>query len=81
MSISPPSPFAAVFVVARELVLGRTLHSDGVSVGRGRLIDWRVTRAGDILLGGADAYDLANLFVALVGPDAARKSAAAAAAA
>jgi hypothetical protein len=43
------------------------LQIEGVSAGRGIVIDWREVKSGETLQTDADAFDTAQLFVALVG--------------
>ncbi len=63
--------FAAVRRAARHLLAGAVLHGPRVTAGRGSVIDWRDVPSGETLEEGADAFGAAQLFVALVGPDAA----------
>jgi hypothetical protein len=61
------STFETVRDLAVAFLTGRILTADHVTAGRGKVIDWRDTPSGDELLSGADAFDTAVLFVALVG--------------
>lgn len=61
--------YPAVRAVA--MLAGAVLQVSDVSAGNGKVIDWRTVRSGDTLQEGGDAFDTAQLFVALVGPDAA----------
>lgn len=63
--------FNAVRACAISLLAGDVLQADLVSAGNGIVIDWRTVRSGETLQSGADAFDTAQLFVALVGVDAA----------
>jgi hypothetical protein len=63
--------FAAVRACVIVLLTGAVLQVMGVSAGNGIVIDWRTVRCGEVLVTCADAFDVAQLFVALVGPDAA----------
>jgi hypothetical protein len=67
--------YEAVRVCALALLAGAVLQISDVSAGHGLLVDWRTTRCGEELLVGADAFDTAQLFVALVGPEAAEHAA------
>lgn len=60
--------YRVVSIVARALLQGATLQACEVSAGQGLLIDWRTIRCGEPLLHDADAFDVAYLFVWLVGP-------------
>jgi hypothetical protein len=61
--------FPAVRACAIAMLAGRVLQVDGVSAGRGRVIDWRTVKSGETLQSHADAFDTAQLFVALVGAE------------
>ena len=61
--------FPAVQACAVALLEGRILHASNVTAGNGKVIDWRTVRSGETLEANADAFDVAQLFVALVGPD------------
>lgn len=65
------STFAAVRACAIAMMAGHVVQAECVSAGRGMVIDWRTVRSGDTILVNADAFDTAQLFVALVGADAA----------
>lgn len=66
--------FEVVQTCALALLSGKVLHADGVTAGNGIVIDWRQVRSGEEVQRDADAYDTAELFVALVGPDQASSS-------
>lgn len=53
--------------IAVDLLQGRVLQASKVSAGRGTVIDWRHVPSGETCLDGADAFDTASLFLALVG--------------
>lgn len=59
--------FDAVWVCAIALLSGGVLQVAGVSAGSGLVIDWRTVTSGETLLANGDAFDTAQLFVALVG--------------
>jgi len=61
----------AVWAVAVALLAGAILQVCEVSAGNGRVVDWRTIRSGEILVEGADAFDVAYLFVGLIGEEAA----------
>ena len=63
--------FAAVRACAEVILDGAVLQADGVSAGNGRVVDWRTVKNGETLQDGCDAFDTAQLFVALVGCEAA----------
>lgn len=63
--------FSAVRACAIALLAGSVLQVEHVSAGNGMVIDWRTVRCGETLQEGADAFDTAQFFVSLVGPDAA----------
>jgi hypothetical protein len=63
--------FPAVYACALAILGGAVLQARDVSAGRGLVVDWRSTRSGEVVQDGCDAFDAAQLFVALVGPDAA----------
>lgn len=66
--------YEAVRVCAIALLAGAILQAEGVSAGRGIVVDWRTIRSGETLVQGADAFDAAQLFVSLVGEDVAVSS-------
>ncbi len=66
--------YDTVRVCALAILRGRVLQAGGVSAGRGSVIDWREVRSGETLQTGADAFDTAQLFVTLVGENAALQS-------
>ncbi len=57
---------------AVALLQDRVLHASGVTAGYGKVVDWREVKSGETLLEGADAFDTARSFVAMVGTDVAR---------
>lgn len=59
----------AVDLCAAAILGGRVLQAEGVSAGNGIVIDWRAVRSGEATTG--DVFDVARVFVALVGDDAA----------
>lgn len=63
--------FPAVRACAILLLGGVVLHASDVTAGNGKIIDWRTVKSGDTIQEGADSFDTAQLFVALVGPEAA----------
>lgn len=63
--------YAAVRFVAESVLAGRVVQASGVTVGSGFVIDWRTVKSGEEIQCGADAFDSAQLFVALVGAEAA----------
>jgi len=65
------STFAAIRACAIAMMAGHVVQAESVSAGRGMVIDWRTVRSGDTIQTGTDAFDTAQLFVALVGADAA----------
>ena len=60
--------FPAVQACAVAILRGHCLKASGVTVGGRSLIDWRTVPSGETLEQDACAADLAQLFVALVGP-------------
>lgn len=72
--MSTTETFAAVRVCSIAILAGEVLQADAVSAGNGMVVDWRTVKSGETLQEGADAFDTAQLFVALVGPDAALRS-------
>jgi hypothetical protein len=60
--------------LARALLHDVILHVSDVTAGRGRIIDWRTVKSGEVVLDNADAFDVAYRFVALVGADKALAS-------
>lgn len=54
---------------ARAILAGAVIHAGNVTAGRGRLIDWRIEPCGVEILSGADAFDQAQLLVAIVGAE------------
>ncbi len=66
-----PCTFAAIRACAIVLLAGNVIQAGHVSAGNGKVIDWRTVRSGELLQDGADSFDTAQLFVGLVGPDAA----------
>lgn len=69
-AMSEPT-FVVVHACAVLLLGGVVLQTEGVSVGRGRVVDWRQVRCGETLLEDGDAFDCAQAFVGLVGVTAA----------
>ena len=69
--------FAAVRACAVALLGGVVLQTRDVSAGNGTVIDWRSARCGETLQDGGDAFDVARLFVSLVGAEAALRAVAA----
>jgi hypothetical protein len=63
--------FTAVRACAVALLAGVILKASDVTAGNGAVIDWRHVKSGEFMRQGADAFDTANMFVLLVGPDAA----------
>jgi hypothetical protein len=63
--------FPAVRACALAVLSGAVLQMSGVTAGRGKVIDWREVKSGETIQEDADAFDTAQLFVALVGPEAA----------
>jgi hypothetical protein len=63
--------YPAVRACALALLAGAVLQADDVSAGRGMVVDWRSIPSGETLQEGADAFDTAQLFVALVGEEVA----------
>lgn len=69
--------FAIVRACALAIIAGTILHaSDGtgvVTAGNGVVVDWRIVRSGEVFeTTDGTAFDTAQLFVALVGEEAAR---------
>jgi hypothetical protein len=60
------STFDTVRACALALLSGTVLQADAVSAGRGSVVDWRTVRSGETLQTDGDAFDTAQLFVALV---------------
>jgi hypothetical protein len=73
------STFTAVRACCIVLLAGAVLQAElpegAVTAGKGKVIDWRTVRCGETLQEGADAFDTAQLFVALVGPEVATAAA------
>lgn len=63
--------YDAIRACAEAILSDRVLQARGVSAGRGSVIDWRDVRNGETLQDGCDAFDTAQLFVSLVGSEAA----------
>jgi len=61
--------FNAIRACAIALLAGAVLQAGGVSAGNGEVIDWRTVKSGETLTRSADAFDVAQLFVTLVGPE------------
>ena len=59
--------FEIVAEVAAKLIKGEVVHCGDVTVGNGKLIDWRVVKSGVILVENVDAFELAYAFTKLVG--------------
>ena len=59
----------AVWAAAVVLLGGAILQAGNVSAGNGRVIDWREVKSGETLMDDGDAFDVAYLFVALVGEE------------
>lgn len=66
--------YMAVRACAVALLAGAVLQADAVSAGNGLVIDWRTVKCGDVIQSDGDAFDTAQLFVALVGSEAALSS-------
>ncbi len=60
--------------ISAVLVQGATLHACNVTAGGGLVIDWRTVKGGDTVISEADAFDVARMFIALVGEEQALKS-------
>ncbi len=71
---STNSTFEAVRACAIAFLAGKILQVDDVSAGNGIVITWRTVRSGETLQVGADAFDTAQLFVAIAGPEAALRA-------
>ena len=56
-----------------ELFAGKIVQAAGVSAGNGSVIDWRSIPSGETLQTNGDTFDTAQLFVTLVGPEAAMR--------
>ena len=68
--------YPAVLACARAILAGRVLLGGGMSVGEGAVLDWRRGGRGRRITtpesaACPDAFDLAHLFVSLVGVEAA----------
>lgn len=67
--------FTAIRACALVLLTGAVLQAESpegaVTAGKGSIIDWRTVRCGETIQTESDPFDTAQLFVALVGPDAA----------
>ena len=63
--------YDAVRACALAMLGGAVLQTCDVSAGRGLVVDWRIVKSGEAMLSEADPFDVADLFVALVGPEAA----------
>jgi hypothetical protein len=64
--------YDAVRACALAVCAGRIVKANGVTAGRGIVVDWREVRSGEHVLADADAFDVAQTFVALVGVEGAR---------
>lgn len=71
----PVTCFEAVRACSIALLTGAVLHASDVTAGNGKVIDWREVRSGAELLADGDAFDVAHLFVTLVGEEAAHAAA------
>ena len=58
-------------IVSAELLRGAILAVNDVTAGRGQVVEWHAVKSGQTLLEGADAFDVATLFLKLVGTHAA----------
>lgn len=67
--------YLVVLACSAVLVRGGVLQASHVTAGNGLLIDWRTVLSGEALLVDADAFDVADLFVLLVGNDVALEAA------
>lgn len=63
--------YAAVRACALAMIAGTILHAASVTAGNGIIVDWRTVKSGEEIQKDGDAFDTAQLFVALVGADAA----------
>lgn len=70
-----PSTYEAAAACSAALLRGATLQASEVTAGAGIVIDWRTIRSGEVVLQAECAFDLAYLFVALVGPGLALREA------
>lgn len=59
--------FDTVRACAIVLLSGVVLHAENVTAGNGLVVDWREVKSGATILQGADAFDVAHMFVTLVG--------------
>ncbi len=59
--------YEATFEAAARLARGEVLHRSDVTAGNGKVIDWRTVKSGEELMTDGDAFDVAYLFVSLVG--------------
>lgn len=64
--------YEVVRACALAILAGAVLQVDGVSAGRGVVVDWRTIKSGETLIQDADAFDVAQLFVTLVGEERAQ---------
>ena len=71
MSTETFATFSAVRACALAIFAGAILHAADVTAGNGIVVDWRTVRSGAELQRDADVFDTAQLFVTLVGADAA----------
>lgn len=68
------STYEIVRACSIAMLGGVVLQASGVSAGRGKVIDWRTVKSGETIQDGGDAFDTAQLYVALVGVEAAMAS-------
>jgi hypothetical protein len=66
--------YEAVRACALAMLMGAVLQADNVSAGRGLVVDWRTVKSGKHIQVDGDAFDTAQLFVALVGAETAMAS-------
>jgi len=69
------SRYRVLSVVVRALLAGGVLQTREVTAGRGLVVHWGTVKCGETVMSEGSPYDVADLFVCLVGPLAAVRAA------
>lgn len=64
---SSMNTYDTVLACSLAILRGHVLHVDNVTAGLGSVIDWRHVKSGETIMDGGTAFDVAYLFVSLVG--------------
>lgn len=70
-----PTIRACALILLTGAVLQTVTPDGAVTAGKGQIIDWRTVRSGETVRVDGDAFDTAQLFVAMVGVEAAERAA------